>query len=62
LIGQKGLGKCVYIDWFNIDKAQAYWFKSLLDYLIDIPVDGLWTQNNEATNDIQGEIKLNETK
>lgn len=25
LVGLKGMGKCVYIDWFNIDKAQTFW-------------------------------------
>lgn len=27
---------------------------------MDVPFDGLWTQNNEATNDIQGEVNLSE--
>ena len=25
LVGVKGLNKCVYIDWFNMDKARTFW-------------------------------------
>lgn len=61
LVGLKGLNKCVYIDWFNIARVRTFWFQALENYLMDVPFDGLWTQNNEATNDVQGEMKLGET-
>ena len=48
----------MYIDWFNLNKARTYWTQALENYLQDVPFDGLWTQNNEATNDVQGEVNL----
>lgn len=62
LVGLKGMNKCVYIDWFNIDKAQTFWSQALENYIEDVPFDGLWTQNNEATNDIQGEVDLSKPR
>jgi hypothetical protein len=61
LVGLKGLNKCVYIDWFNMARVRTFWFQALENYLNDVPFDGLWTQNNEATNDVQGEMKVGET-
>ena len=25
LVGLKGLNKCVYLDWFNVDKVRTFW-------------------------------------
>jgi len=60
LVGLKGLNKCVYIDWFNIERARTFWNQALEKYIMDVPFDGLWTQNNEAPNDVQGEVNLTE--
>jgi alpha-glucosidase (family GH31 glycosyl hydrolase) len=58
LVGLRGLKKCVYIDWFNMDKTSTYWYQQLEQYYSRVPFDGLWTTNNDAYNEAQGELNL----
>jgi alpha-glucosidase (family GH31 glycosyl hydrolase) len=57
LIGQRGNRQCVYLDWFQYSSTQTFWNQAIENYLTSVQFDGLWTQNNEATNDVPGEIK-----
>lgn len=48
--------KCVYIDWFKVGEPLSFWERNLQAYHKVIDFDGVWTTNNEAYTDIQGEL------
>ena len=56
LVAAKGLKKCVYIDWFKVGEPLSFWERNLQAYHKVIDFDGVWTTNNEAYTDIQGEL------
>ena len=60
LVATKSLQKCVYVDWFKTGEVDSYWFKELQEFHKIIDFDGVWTTNNEAYTDIQGEINVEE--
>ena len=57
LVAVRSLQKCVYVDWFQ-PNVYSYWFKNLQNYHREVDFDGVWTTNNEAYTDIQGEINM----
>ena len=58
LVASRNIQKCVYVDWFKTGQVFNYWFRNIQAYHREVDFDGLWTTDNEAYSDVQGEINV----